>query len=45
MGSGETALESLAYLDFLRQEGKKIYILVLVAQRQGMENVQKEDIR
>lgn len=44
MGSGETALESLAYLDFLRQEGKKIYILVLVAQRQGMENVQKEGI-
>ena len=44
MGSGETALESLTYLDFLRQEGKKIYILVLVAQRQGMENVQKEGV-
>lgn len=44
IGSGETALESLAYLEFLRQEGKKIYILALVAQKQGMENVRNEGI-
>ena len=44
IGSGETALESLAYLEFLKQEGKKIYILALVAQKQGMENVRNEGI-
>ena len=44
IGSGGTALESLEYFDFLRQEGKKIYILVLVAQKQGIENIRKEGI-
>lgn len=44
IGSGETALESLAYLDFLRKEGKKLYVLALVVQRQGKENIQREGI-
>ena len=44
IGSGETALESISYLDFLKEEGKKIYILTLVAQKEGVENIQKEGI-
>lgn len=44
IGSGETALASLAYLDFLKKEKKKIYILALVAQREGIKNIRKEGI-
>ena len=42
IGSGQTALECLTYLKFLQEEGKKIYILTLVAQKEGVENIQKE---
>ncbi len=44
IGSGETALGCMAYLDFLRQEGKKMYILAMVAQKEGINNIQKEGI-
>ena len=44
IGSGETALECLTYLDFLKQEEKKLYVLALVAQKQGIENIRKEGI-
>lgn len=43
IGSGETALGSIAYLDFLRKD-KKIYILAMVAQKEGIENIRKEGI-
>lgn len=41
IGSGETAIECLAYLDFLRSNNIKIYVVALVAQKKGVENIKK----
>ena len=44
IGRGETALECLEYLKFLRNSKKKIYIVSLVAQEEGINNISKADI-
>lgn len=44
IGSGETALECLEYLKFLRNVDKKIYIISLVAQEEGINNISEEGI-
>lgn len=41
IGSGETALECLEYLNFLN---KKIHIVSLVAQEEGINNISKENV-
>lgn len=41
IGSGETALECLEYLNFIN---KKIYIVSLVAQEEGINNINKKNI-
>lgn len=41
IGSGETALECLEYLNFIN---KKIHIVSLVAQEEGINNISKENV-
>lgn len=44
IGSGETALGCLEYLKFLKDSNKKIYIVSLVAQEEGINNISKENV-
>lgn len=44
IGSGETALDCLEYLKFLKDIDKNIYIVSLVAQEEGINNISKEKI-
>ena len=44
IGSGQTALECLGYLNFLSDVGKKIFIISLVAQEDGIKNIRKENV-
>lgn len=44
IGSGETALECLEYLKVLKNSNKKIYIVSLVAQEEGIKNISKENV-
>jgi len=44
IGSGETALECLDYLKFLKYSNKKMYIVSLVAQEEGINNISKENV-
>ncbi len=44
IGSGETALECLKYLKFLKDIDKKIYVVSLVAQEGGINNIVKEKV-
>lgn len=39
IGSGNTAIECLEYLKFLKEESRKIYIIALVAQEEGIKNI------
>ncbi len=44
IGSGETALECLDYLKFINNTDTKIYIVSLVAQEEGIDNISKERV-
>ncbi len=44
IGSGETALECLEYLKHLKTLDKKIHIVSLVAQEEGVNNISREKI-
>lgn len=44
IGSGETALGCLEYLKFLKDADKNIYIVSLVAQEEGINNISREKI-
>lgn len=44
IGSGETALECLEYLKFIKILDKKIHIVSLVAQEDGINNIRREGI-
>ncbi len=44
IGSGETAIECLDYLKALCNMDEKIYIVALVAQEEGIKNINKEKI-
>lgn len=44
IGSGETALGCLKYLEFLKDDWGKLYVLSLVAQEEGVENILKEKV-